>query len=599
MSKAVRSIFAAVMVAGAFLLLPPRGFAAETKELTLVFTGQSFAALYPCDCRPSDGGVARRASVIRSIRDSFPNALVVEAGSSVGSGPRDPNAQNEALDKTRSHLYLTSLSAMGYDAVLLDSQAFVFGENFLKEHDAPFVSSNDRRAGSPSVIKDFEGWKVGILGLTDSRNPLGPKEFQELSGSLQKQVDDLRAAGVKVIILLSAQAPEDDDSLLQSVRGIDIVVNGSPYLGTVKAYKLGEALFVQTWWQARNLAALRIQFEDGKIQNSQILMTPLGPEIADDPDISGLLPSCFSARDCRHVAGLSASCADGGVKEARCHYVALPKVTLTVIAPSDCRNCRVDAVLADLKDMWGEMSLIFLDENDPRAKSLIKDFAIEMLPAYIFHKDVEASEFFPNFKANLEEKNGYYRISPSIAGVSYIPGRPKIPGRLDVFYDMQYPQLKALFELLKEFSARHRDIRVELHFLAIWDKDKGILSLGSAADVEEFKRVTCAAAFYPEEKVMDYNICRQGQTEASWWDDCALKAKMQPAKIKACALSEEGLKLFKERIRLTEELKIASGPTFLVDNVEIFGIVNVPSLEEFEQTVTGQAAGAQKTKRKP
>lgn len=284
------------------------------------------------------------------------------------------------------------------------------------------------------------------------------------------------------------------------------------------------------------------------------------------------------------MQGLSGSCQNGGSKEARCTYVALSRVTLTVINPADCLTCRKDAVIADLKDMWGDINVVSLDESDPAAQKLIKDFNITMLPAYIFHKDAEQSDVFKTFRSNLEEKDGYYRIKPAIAGVSYIMGRKRTSRTIDVFYDYRYPALRSLFELLGAFAQKHPDFQINWHFLAIFDRQKGFMNLGAAADVEEFKRVACVQKLYPK-RVLDYLICRTGQVDAGWWDECAKQAGIDSRKIKSCALSEEGASLLKENIRMTEELEMASGPTFVIDNVEIFGIVNVPSLKEFEETV--------------
>jgi len=57
-------------------------------EIKVVFTGQSYAMLYPCSCPMApNGGVARRAALIKKLRAAGPNVLVVEAGSSVAMVP--------------------------------------------------------------------------------------------------------------------------------------------------------------------------------------------------------------------------------------------------------------------------------------------------------------------------------------------------------------------------------------------------------------------------------------------------------------------------------------------------------------------------------
>ncbi len=579
--------------------------AAIAEELNIIFTGQSFAALYPCDCRVEpDGGVARRATLIRDFRKQMKNVLILEAGSSLASGPDDGNTQGEELDKKRSGIYLEAVKLMAYDAILVDGQDFSFGEKFIEPYtrSLPFVSSNISGSFAPFVIREFGDLRVGIIGLTEaSAVKKGARDWREPAVVLRQLVPELKKKGVGIVILLSAQTPQEDEKMLKDIHGIDIVINGSKNYGSVTPREVQGTVYLQTWWQARRVGALNLKISDGKISRVDFSAPPLVSGIPDDGAVALLLPQCFKPADCRRMQGFSASCLNGSSKEARCSYVALPRVTLTVINPKDCLTCRGDAVIADLKDIWGDMNVISIDESDPQAQVFIKDFNMKMLPAYIFHKDAEQSDAFKAFRSNLEEKNGYYRIKPAVAGVSYVVGRQRTSRTIDVFYDYRYPALRSLFELLSAFAHKHPDFQINWHFLAVFDRDKGFMSLGPAADIEEFKRVACVEKFYPK-RVLDYLICRTKQVDAGWWDECAKEAGIDSRKIKSCALSDEGAALLKERIRMTEELEIASGPTFVVDNVEIFGIVNVPSLKEFEETVMrkdvparrGSAAGGKK-----
>lgn len=585
MLRTIKTFVLSAVCVGLFFVLAA---AAGAEELNIVFTGQSYAALYPCNCRMEpEGGVARRATLIRDVRKQMKNVLVLEVGSSLASGPDDGNAQKEDLDKKRSGIYLDALKLMGYDAVLMDGQAFAFGEKFIEQYrrDLPFVSANISGPVVPFVVKDFGGLRVGIIGITEaSAVKKGAGDWREPAAVLLQVIAELKKKGAEIIILLSAQTPQEDERMLKSVKGIDVVINGSKNFGSVIPGEVQGTVYLRTWWQARRVGVLNLKIFEGKISRMDVSVPPLVSGVPDDGAVAMLLPQCFKTEDCRRMHGLSATCQNGGSKEARCAYVTLPRVTLTVINPKDCLTCRGDAVVADLKDIWGDMNIVYLNESDLQAQTFIKDFGITMLPAYTFHKDAEQSDVFKTFRSNLEEKNGYYRVKPAIAGVSYVIGRKRTFRTIDVFYDYRYPALRSFFELLSSFSHKHPDFQIRWHFLAVFDRDEGFMNLGSSADVEEFKRVACVQKLYPK-RVLDYMICRMGQVDAGWWDECGRQAGIDSLKIKSCALSEEGAGLLKECIRMTEELEIASGPTFVIDNVEIFGIVNVPSLKEFEETV--------------
>ncbi len=112
------------------------------------------------------------------------------------------------------------------------------------------------------------------------------------------------------------------------------------------------------------------------------------------------------------------------------------------------------------------------------------------------------------------------------------------------------------------------------------------MSRGGASEKEEFRRIACIDHLYHNE-LFNYLICRSKQKGLSWWGECAIESHIDTLRLKACVSSEGGRADFDARIALPEELQIINGPVFIIDNKEIFAIVNVPALEEFEKTVMG------------
>ncbi|MBU3958814.1 MAG: hypothetical protein KKE91_03015 [Candidatus Omnitrophica bacterium] len=60
---------------------------------------------------------------------------------------------------------------------------------------------------------------------------------------------------------------------------------------------------------------------------------------------------------------------------------------------------------------------------------------------------------------------------------------------------------------------------------------------------------------------------------------------MAADKISSCSRSEEGKRLLKDNISLNKELKVMFGPTYLLDNQEIFSLRTVPKKEEFKKII--------------
>lgn len=564
------------------------------QEIKVVFTGQSYAALYPCSCPvESDGGVSRRASFVKNLRAASPRVLLVDAGNSFASGPSDPNAQNYEADIRRTEVSLSALREMGYDALLAGSQEYAFGEDFLAraKEQLPFISSNMEGFSRDSVIKDLGGIKVGILGLTDDRVlSKGVSGWQSPDFVLARKVAALKQEGVDLIILLSALSFQEDQGLLRNVQGIDVVINGTLSYGSVGLSEVGGTAYVTTWWQARKIGVLTLEISGRAVVKKNLESFRLSSETPDDEVVTALLPECFSAAECKQKKGFTTTCEKASTKEARCVYVNSVPVPLTVVRPRSCRTCRSDDAIKALGVRLGDLTTRYLSEDDPEAKDLIKAFGLTMLPAYFFDKSFQQSVHYPYLASSLEKGDSFYWLKPEKAGVSYLLGRPKTPKVLDVVFGFDSSVSPAFFELLKNFQKKHKDIDVRIHLLAVPDKDKKgkfLVRDGDASELEKLSRIACVDALYPQ-KTFDYLICCLKEKESSWWwDECLVKSKMSVSKIKSCVFSEQGAEALGARTKLTQELKVASGPTFIMDNTEIFGFVNLPDAQEFERFVLG------------
>jgi hypothetical protein len=575
------------------------GFSSATaEEVVIVFSGQANAAIYPCHCpKDPEGGVARRGAAIKKLREAHANLIVVEAGSSFGSGPADSYAQNLPLDMRRTEVYLAAQSAMRPDALLVSGQEFIFGVDFLNRYkDLPFVSSNCEGVGVPMVLRKLGSVTVGILGVTDPMaRTRGASAWRAPQQALASSIKTLKEKGANLIVLISALRPEEDKAILKDVKGIDVVVNGSIFYGSVAPDEESGVVMVKTWWQAKKLGVLALEVNGKKVKIKSLKAVSLGPDVGDDPDVVRVLPVCFQDNDCAEKVGMGPRCENAGQPNAQCQYTDLAPVPVTVIVPRACRTCRVDAVLSDLEKMLGRVKPVTFSEDAPEAKALIKDLRLKMLPAFIFDATIEAIESYPYLSKIVDKVGRSYVIKPEVAGVSYFIDRKPASKQLDVFFDFTYPTLGALCDRLKEFQEKHREVAVRFHFLAAWDEKSGfLLRPGSGEqDVDEFRRAACVYASAPQ-KFLEYIGCRSSKRNLSSWEMCATQVGIDPGKIGSCFDSVDAEKLLKERIRLTKELEMATGPIFLIDNKEVFGVAAVPSLEEFEKIVLGDEKAKEK-----
>lgn len=198
---------------------------------------------------PQQGGIARRKTLIDTVRDSEPNVLLVDAGDHF-QGTIFYNAWKGSAE-------IMAMNALGYDATTLGNHEFdrgpaelgralrgepveIAGTVYPTEKPRPpivvtniDVSAEPALRGlfAPSVVLERGGERFGILGVVTEDVPAisspGPRvRFLDAVSSVQAEADRLRAAGINKIILLSHSGYPVDLERAPRWRGIDLIVSG-------------------------------------------------------------------------------------------------------------------------------------------------------------------------------------------------------------------------------------------------------------------------------------------------------------------------------------------------------------------------------------
>ncbi len=152
----------------------------------------------------------------------------------------NPNAKQ--IGNLKADLYMKAYNLMGYDAFTPGELDFSFGVGEVirmsQRANFPFLAANLVDANSkapvfkPYVIKEVQGFKIGILGLISDRSPLGgpPEEkgkylitdpfeaAKKIIGVLRKQC--------RVIVALAHMEADEQKMLATNVHGIHFVING-------------------------------------------------------------------------------------------------------------------------------------------------------------------------------------------------------------------------------------------------------------------------------------------------------------------------------------------------------------------------------------
>lgn len=246
--------FAALAPAWGGVFVPAAPAAAQSGEyrLTIMHTSENHGHWEPFTQTVSLGGIARRATLVKQIRDEAANSLLLDAG--------DISQGTLFFVQHRYREGAAFYNALGYDAAAIGNHEFdlgpkTFAENFVANVNFPLVSTNLDFSGEPllagkipsSVVKTVGGEKIGLIGFTTEdvtfNTSMGPTiRVKSRLDSARGAVADLQRQGVNKIIALSHLGYPEDLRLAAAVDGIDVIVSGHTLTLLGDAAKLDKAL---------------------------------------------------------------------------------------------------------------------------------------------------------------------------------------------------------------------------------------------------------------------------------------------------------------------------------------------------------------------
>lgn len=559
-----------------FLVLMANSLYAQ--EIIILYSGQTHAMLYPCSCPiRQDGGISRRATLIKELRKKHPGLLLLDCGSFTAGGQMDEYTLNIQLDMQRSEVNYKALELMQYDAVGISADEFNFGREFFlknaKKTGPAYLSVNlDTDKVVPYIIKDQDGVKIAIMGLTGlSVNQKAEGLKISAPSQISELVKRLKDAGVEVLIALSTQGESEDLKLISKIKGIDIIFVGDKPSKEQAVTKVGDTFILRPIWQGRKLGKLTLKIQDGKLSDCTVDELPVSDNLKDDLDIARILPDCFSDANCREN-NLTGICQNPGALNADCLFVKPNEVNLFIINTKNCVTCNFEPVTNLLSNKFPGLIIKNLDYSSQAAQEMIKDLSLQVLPAYIFPKSVENETNFEGMKNDFQLINDFYLFKPQVSGVSYFLNQSPKKGSFDLFFSIFQKDATSLLMMIREFNP-------SLHFL-VSEKKEGLAANDGNFEKEEYLRAVCVNKYYPE-KFWNYLICRSKQLQSAYWEDCLGGADAQ--NVKVCARGPEGINLLNENTSLNKQLQISSGPSYLLDNQEIFSSLGVPGKDEIRE----------------
>jgi len=268
-----------VAAAAASVLLHPFSAQAAPNQahLRLLETTDLHVNVFPydyyADRETPTVGLARTASLVRTIRAEASNSLLFDNGDFVQGNPMgDYVALERGLEDGDTHPVIAAMNALGFDAGTLGNHEFNYGLPFLERVMAraefPIVSANLVRGSLAARVEDDDRFvppyvvlsreirmgdgslqpiRIGVIGFLppqitvwDAQNLQGKAATRGIVETARALVPQLRREGVDLVVALSHSgiAPGDADDAglenaslqLASVDGIDVVFAGHQHL---------------------------------------------------------------------------------------------------------------------------------------------------------------------------------------------------------------------------------------------------------------------------------------------------------------------------------------------------------------------------------
>lgn len=278
--------------------------------------------------RPA-GGFALLAGAVKAERAASPGgALLVNVGDTLHG--------SAVAEWTQGAAIVPVVNAVGVDVFVPGNWDFAYGPQALRERMSelshPVVAINvadaatGRRLFAPSVVKEVNGVKVGVVGITSvivdkSMAPDFSKGLRfTFREGVQAEVDRLRGEGVEVVLLATELGLAQEVRLAREIKNVDFILGGHTHERTEQPILEGGTPVIESGSEGSFLTKLVFRVLGGKVVGYQHALLEVTPErYRPDAEVARLVAQArkpFLARLERVVGRTKADLFRKGVLES-------------------------------------------------------------------------------------------------------------------------------------------------------------------------------------------------------------------------------------------------------------------------------------------
>jgi sulfur-oxidizing protein SoxB len=236
------------------------------------------------------GGFAHLATLVKMLRANRPGALLLDGGDTwQGSATALWTKGQDMVDAGK--LLGVNIMTGHWEFTLGADRVKQIVDNDFKGN-LDFIAQNIKtkdfgdQVFSPYVIKEMNGVPVAIIGQAFPYTPIANPGYMMPDWSfgiqddhMQQMVDEARAKGAQVVVLLSHNGMDVDLKMASRVTGIDAILGGHTHDGvplpTMVKNSKGQTLVSNAGSNGKFLAVLDFDVKNGKIVGHQYKLLPI------------------------------------------------------------------------------------------------------------------------------------------------------------------------------------------------------------------------------------------------------------------------------------------------------------------------------------
>jgi 2',3'-cyclic-nucleotide 2'-phosphodiesterase (5'-nucleotidase family) len=271
--------------------------ASKRVQIVILGTTDLHGNIFPIDYytnKPDNRGLAKVATIIKRTRKENPNVVLIDSGDTIQGTPL-VYYHNKKNNQPPDPMML-GMNALNYDAMTVGNHEYNFGFKVLEkarsEAKFPWLSANTYDQGTgethyqPYIIKEVEGVRIGILGLTtpgvpnwENKPNYAGLDFREPLLEAMKWVPILRAKERADIVVIAMHMGLEEDlrtgeinpgqvknenqaiAIAKQVPGIDLIFMGHTHREVPSLVINGVVLTQANYW-GRHVARADVYLEN-------------------------------------------------------------------------------------------------------------------------------------------------------------------------------------------------------------------------------------------------------------------------------------------------------------------------------------------------